>query len=127
MSFKFAIHQVSRYDASCLTIDQYDVEHFVPCMHFHVSQCNLPLQSAVCTKQQLLARLAGCVKSALNLCSTETSVTQQASVLPRKRNALRHTLVNDSIAYLCQAMHVRFPCPVITAFNSIIKKTENRV
>ena len=81
----------------------------------------------VCADEQLLARLATCIKRAAYLRSTETAVVQLAAVLAGKWNTLGNHLVDDVDRNLRQAMHVGLARAEVAALDGVLEQAVNAV
>ena len=93
-------HHVARHDAAGRAVDDDQVQHFVPRVHGHLAQADLPLESLISAQEELLARLPAGIERARNLGSAKRPVRQQAAIFPSERNSLGHTLIDDFQAYL---------------------------
>src|SRR5437868_5775379 len=71
MPFEFPGDEIACNNSPCFSIDHNNIQHFVAGIHFHGSDANLPFESGISAKQQLLPGLPGRVKSSLYLCSPE--------------------------------------------------------
>src|SRR6202007_2242144 len=78
-------------------------------------------------QQQLLSRLSPRIERARYLRAAEGAVGEQPAVFPRKRHSLRHALVDDVDAHLCQAVHVRLARTEIAAFDGVVKESIDAV
>ncbi len=81
----------------------------------------------VCTDEQLLARLAACIKRAAYLRAAETAVVQLAAVLAGKWNTLGNHLVDDVDRNLRQAMHVGFARAEVAALDGVLEQAIDAV
>ena len=75
----------------------------------------------------MLAGLAARVERARHLGAAERPVVEQAAVLAREGNALRHALIDDVHAQLREPVDVRFTRPVVAAFDGVVEKAVDAV
>src|SRR5690606_20281565 len=120
-------YHVARNDTPCVTVDGYQVQHFMPVIGFYGTFVDLAVQRRVCAKQQLLPGLATRIERAGNLCTTERTVVEQPTILTRKWNTLRHALVDNVYRYFRQAVYVGFARAVVTALYRIVEQPVNAV
>src|SRR3954471_22055442 len=113
MPFQFTADEVAGDNATGLTVNDNQLKHFMPVIHFYIAERNLSFKCLVGSDQQLLPRLPCRVKGSLHLCTPEATIAEQATVFPCKRNSLRHALVNNINAYFGKPVHIPFPGPVI--------------
>ena len=88
---------------------------------------DLLLQRLIGAEQQLLAGLAPGVERARDLRAAERAVGQQAAVLPRERNALRHALVDDVDADLRQPVDVGLAGAEVAALDRVVEQPVDAV
>ena len=81
----------------------------------------------VCADEQLLARLAACIKRATYLRAAETAVVQLAAVLAGKWNALGNHLVDDVDRNLRQAMHVGLARAEVASLDGVLEQAIDAV
>ena len=63
------------------------------------------------------------VKGPRDLGATKRAICKQTPVIPRKGHTLGNTLVNNIIAYLCEAVGIGFSGPEIATLYGVIEKT----
>ncbi len=122
-----ARHQVARHDAARLAVDHDQVQHLGARQHLHRARMHLPLQRLVGAQQQLLPCLSARVEGARHLRSAKRPVGQRATVLARKRNTLRHALVDDLHADLGQPVDIRLTRTEIAALYRVVKQAVDAV
>ena len=127
MALDRAGHQVARDDAARLAIDDHQVQHLAARVHLHAAGGLLLFERLVSAQQQLLPGLAARVERARNLHAAEGTRVEQSSVLARKRDALRHALVDDVDADLRQAIDVRFARAKVAALHRVIEEAKDAV
>src|SRR4029077_18833331 len=114
--FDSARHEVPRDNASGVPIDDNQLEHLRSRKHLYFSHSHLAQQRLVCSEQKLLACLATSVEGSRNLCASEGTVCQRATVLSGEGNTLRYALINDVQAELRQTVDVGFAAAEVAAF-----------
>ena len=77
--------------------------------------------------QQLLPGLAARVERARHLGAAKRSVVEQAAILARERDALRHALVDDVDARLRQPVDVGFARAVVAALDRVVEQPVHAV
>ena len=75
----------------------------------------------------MLTGLATSIESPADLGTTEGAVIQQSTVVAGERHALRHALVDDSVADLGQAIHIGLTGAVVAAFDGVAEKALHAV
>ena len=103
------------------------VQHLRTVVHCHLAGVDLPRQRLIRAEQELLPRLTPRIERARNLRAAKRAVVQRARILPRKRHALRHALVDDVVAHLRQPVHVRFPGAEIAALDRVVEQPVHAV
>ena len=96
-------------------------------MHRHAARGNLLFQRLIGAQQQLLPGLSARVKRSLHLHAAKRASIEQAAVLARKGNALRHALVDNVDADFGQPIDIGFARAEIAALYRVIKKAEDAV
>ena len=114
--------QVADDDAAGFTVNQYQVEHLVAVVHFHIALGDLPGEGLVSAQQQLLAGLAAGVERTAHLHAPEGAVVEQSAVVAGERHPLGDGLVNDVAAHLGKAIHIALAGAVVAAFDRIVKE-----
>ena len=114
-------------DPASFSIHQNQVQHFAAGEEFHPTRIHLAHQSLISAQQKLLTGLTAGIESPRHLRSAERAVGQLARVFPGKGHALSDALIDDRSRYFGQAMHVRFTCAEVTAFDGVVKQAMNRV
>src|SRR5688500_16537910 len=71
ISFKFTRNEVAADHPSCFSINHNDFQHFMPGVHFYITQSHLSFEGLVSPYQQLLAGLACSIKRSLYLRTTK--------------------------------------------------------
>ena len=122
VAFHLTCHQVAGNDSSAFAVDDHHIHHFMAVVQLHFAFGNLAAQRRVGTQKQLLTRLALRVKCAGNLNPTERTVVKQSAIISRKRNALRHALVDDVRADFRQTVNIRLPAAVVSSFHRVVKQ-----
>src|SRR6201982_663951 len=106
VAIQLARHQIARYNASRSAIDKDYVKQFTPEMHRDCPSGYLLFECLVSAEQKLLPRLASCVESSFDLHTAKGAIVEKSAILPCKRHALSHALIDDIAADFCQPIHV---------------------
>ena len=114
--------EVARDDAARLAVNDDEIEHFPAGEQLHRLLVDLPHQRLVGADEKLLAGLAARVEGARHLRAAKRTIVQQAAVLARERDALRHALVDDVHAQLREPVDVGFTRAVIAAFDRVVEE-----
>ena len=126
-TLQFTGHQVAGDNTACTAVHHHQIHHLVTGEQFHRTGIHLTAQSRISTEQQLLSGLSFGVERTGYLCATERTVGQHASVFAGKRNTLCHTLVDDVVGNLGQAVHIGFTGTVVATLHRIVEQTVNGV
>ena len=127
MSFDFASHQVSSDNSSSLTIYFDKVEHLMATIHFYFATSDLAIHGRIGPEEQLLTCLSFGVKRSWNEYTPKRTIVEQTTIIPRKRNTLCDTLINDICRDFCQSIYVCFSRSIVSTFYSIVKQAMDRV
>jgi hypothetical protein len=122
-----ASYQVAGNNPLCMSVNSHEIEHLVSGMHIHLTRRNLPAQSAVSAKQELLAGLTASIKSATDLGPAKGAIGKQSTILTGKGNALGYALVDNIGAYLGKAVDVRLAGTKVPTLDSIVEKTMDAI
>ena len=122
-----ARHQVLGDDAAGALyavgiLDQHHVVHLVAVEALDLAGLDLAVEGRVCAEQELLACLALGVECAGYLCAAEGAVGEQAAVFASEGHALCHTLVDDVVADLGQAVYVGLAGAVVAALDGVVEE-----
>src|SRR5690606_29826203 len=82
--FDFSSNKITGDDTPRLSVNRYEIQHFCARIHLHLAIGNLPVQSRVCTQQQLLSGLTTSVECTRYLSTTKGTVRQQTSIFTCK-------------------------------------------
>ena len=110
-----------------MTIDNNDVNQFAAVEQTNATESYLTRELLVRTKQELLTSLATCIERAADLCTTEGTVVQKATVFTGEWNTLSHHLVDDVNTVLSKTMHVCFTCAEVATLDGVIEQAMNAV
>ena len=102
--------------------DDDEIEHLGARIHRHAALRDLLLERLIRAEQQLLAGLAARVERARHLRAAERAIREQAAVLARERNALRHALVDDVDADLREPVDVRLARAEVAALDRVVEQ-----
>ena len=127
VAFKLAVDEVACDDAARPAIDHHQVHHLPAGVHLYRPLTDLLAEGTVGAEQQLLARLPACIKGAGYQCPAERAVVEKAAVIACKRNAARHTLVDDVVADLGQTVNIGFTGTVVASLYGIIEQPVDAV
>ena len=120
-------HQVAHHDAARLAVYDDHIQHFATREDADAAFVNLAHQRLVGAEQELLTRLPARVEGALDLRAAERPVVEQPAILARKRNALRHALVDDVHAELGEAVDVGLARSIVAAFHRVVEEAVHAV
>src|SRR5262245_12994109 len=126
-SLYFSGAEIAGKDSLGMSFDDHQVEHFSLRKHLHCARCDLTAKRLIATKEQLLTGLSTCIKGPRYLCAAKRAVGEQPAIFAGERNALRNTLVDDVIADLSEAIHVRFTGTKIPSLYRVVKQSVNAV
>ena len=119
--------QVARHDTARMAIHDHDVKHLFEGMHLHALERHLTLQRRIRAEQQLLTSLATCVERARHLCAAERAVCEEATVLAGKRDALRHTLVDNVHRQLREPVDVRLTGAEVATLDRVVEQSADGI
>ena len=126
-ALELAGHQVLGDDTAGTAVDDDHVVHLIAVVALYLAGMDHAVQARVGTEQQLLTGLTLSVERAAHLSATKRAVGQQAAILAGEGNTLCHTLVNDIVRHLGQAVHVGLAGTVVTTLDGVIEQAVNRV
>jgi hypothetical protein len=119
--------QVADGDPLRLAVHHHEIEHFGAREHLHRPQLDLAGERRVGAQQKLLPRLTAGVEGPGDLGAPEGTVVQVTSVVARERDALRDALVDDVVAHLGQAPHVRLASAEVAALDGVVEEAVDAV
>jgi len=118
---------VAGHDAARLAVGDDQLDHLVTAVHRHRPRRDLTLERLVRADEQLLARLAASVESALHLHAAERAGVEQAAVLACEGHTLRDALVDDVGADFGEPIDVRLTGAVVAALDGVVEQPLRRV
>ncbi|MCD6049282.1 MAG: hypothetical protein K0Q55_685 [Verrucomicrobia bacterium] len=119
--------QIANDDSLGVTVHDHEIQHLGVRVRFHPTVGDVAVQRRISTQQQLLTRLAACIKRAAHLRTTEGAVIEQPAVFTGKRHTLRRALIDDVHGHLGQTMHVRLARTEVTTLDGVVEKTTHGV
>ena len=122
-TFEFTCNEIAGNNSLGLSVDDYEIEHFVTGIALYRSCCNLLVESCIGTEKKLLSGLSAGIECTAYLNTAERTVCKISAVFARKGNSLCDTLVYNGSAYLGKTVYICLTCPVVTTFYGIIEKT----
>jgi hypothetical protein len=121
MSLDFSGTQIAGNDSLGMSLDNHEIEHLRLRKHLDRAGRDLSAKRLITAEQKLLTGLSARVESSRHLGAAEGAISQQPSIFAGERHALCDALVNDVIADLSQAIHVRFTGTKIAALDRVVK------
>ena len=106
---------------------EHEVEHLRAREDPHLAGGDLAAHGGIGAEEQLLAGLAAGVEGPGDLGAAEAPVAEQPAVVAGERHALGHALVDDGVADLGEAVHVRLPRPVVPALDRVVEEPPDAV
>jgi len=101
--------------------------HLVARVHRDAAEADLALERLVGPEEELLPRLPARVEGPRHLRAAERAVGEKAAVLARKRNSLRHALIDDVYAQLREPVDVAFARAEIAALDCVVEEPVDAV
>ncbi len=127
MHIDVARYEIARDDSARMLFDDDQIQHFSARIHGHCSGLHLPLERLVRAEQKLLPGLASRIECTRDLSATKGPVRERAAVFPRKRHALRHTLIDDMYADLREAIDICLASAEVAALYGVVKQPVDTV
>src|SRR5262245_54363423 len=127
MSLDLSINQIASDYSLGVSVDDHQVEHLSPRIHFDRPVMNLTAQCLIGAQQYLLSRLTARVTPSVTLRPTEAPITEQPAICPTERNTLCHALVNYVHTDFGQAINIGFARAKVTTLDRVIKKPVNTI
>ena len=127
IAFQLASGEVADNNAAGASLFHYEIHHLCALVQHYGATGYFATQSSVSTQQQLLPRLPTGVECSGDLCAAEGAVVEQSAVIARKGYSLRHALVNNVAADLCQAVDVGLASAVVASLDGIFEEAFHAV
>ncbi len=119
--------EIANHDAPSLPVDHDKIEHLGTRAHRDLSALNLPTECRIGAQEKLLSGLPTTVERTRDLDTPEGPVRQLPSILPRKRDAERHTLIDDLCTHLGESVHIGLARAEVSTFDRVIKQSAHAV
>ena len=126
-ALQLASNEVLGDDTACAAVDNHHVLHLIAGVEFHLSGLHLCGERGVGTEQELLSGLSLCIEGTRHLCATERAVGEHAAVLTCEGHTLCHTLVDDIVRHLGQAVHVGLTGTVVATLHGVVEQAVHGV